>query len=554
MERTVSTETRRLIKSVLHHANRLMKIPNSRTAHSRRCGAGDYLPLLVTLLTCSVLTWTSAQAETADTGQAEALGILKQYGAPADTASQLEHLQSLLPDPSLEPRINTLVVELGDDEYKVRRAAYDAILEIGTEARPQLMTALKSKDAEVRISAERLLESVDSPEELDKREALTRAALLLLRHRRETDAIPIVLAIAAKTEVAHLYDAASETIWATVNPTHGSRLREILANNNIKMQAIAIVALEVALGDEAIKDIVPFLQSDHEELRLAAARALIDRQPRKVARILIELLDSKNPEIYIQAHALLKTAFDQDLASDDQRSLAEVWREWANRHLPDAPVTKLELARLNLSFGRGILEETFGIPSKDVTNGYQRFQYESNVPTQASVTNGLLRLDGNHAEADQRLYVTSEKLIGQREWPRVVEVRSKLTGEDAGRGGYHVGLSVGRLKALFHPAYSGGGFRIETVDAHDYLVTNTNLGFTPAANTMHEMHLIVTRTPQGAKVDIEVIEGGGSKKRFSGSYDFTKEQLGKFNRIGLERSGRTGGAAIFDSLSIRLRK
>ena len=531
-----------------------MPTPTPRNRTRAEWSIRRYVAFFATLLACSLLSWAQAGGEDQDTAHHEALSILKQYGVPQDTASQLKFLKSLLPDPNLQQRLDDLTRDLGDDKYQVRRAAYDAILEIGIEARPQLVAALKSDDAEIRISAERLLENVDSPEILDRREALTRAALLLLRHRREAEATPIVLAIAAQTEVTHLYQTAAETIWATVNETHRAQLHEILANHDIKMQAIAIVAIEVALGDEAVEVITPFLRSDHEALRLAAARALIDRQPREIARILIALLESKNPEIYLQALGLLEAVFDQELVSDEQRALAEVWRTWAERNLPEAPITKLELKRLNLRLGKSALEETFSVPSRDVTGGYKRFQYETDQPTRASVTNGNLRLEGNHAEADQRLCVTSEKLFGQREWPRVVEVRGKLTGEAAGQGGYHIGLSVGRVKALFHPAYPGGGFRIETVDAHDYLVSNTNLGFTPTPNVMHEMNMTVTRTPQGAKIDVEVIQGEGAKRKFFHSYTVTREQLGKFNRIGLERSGRAGGAAIFDSVSIQLRK
>jgi hypothetical protein len=251
---------------------------------------------------------------------------------------------------------------------------------------------------------------------------------------------------------------------------------------------------------------------------------------------------------------MLKTMFDQDLESDEEDSLAEVWRAWADRHLQVAPVTKLQVARLDLSHGREFYEETFTIAAGDVTNGYGRFTYENDLPTKASVANGVLRLEGDHPEADQRLCTTAEKLTGRREWPRIVELRAKLTGEEAGSGGYHIGLSVGRLKALFHPGYSGGGFRIETVDNHEYLVRNTDMGFTPRGNVTHDMTMTVTRTLAGAAIDVEVIQGDGPKTKFKSSHTFTNKQLGEFNRIGLERSGRTGGAAIFDRVSIRLKK
>ncbi len=79
------------------------------------------------------------------------------------------------------------------------------------------------------------------------------------------------------------------------------------------------------------------------------------------------------------------------------------------------------------------------------------------------------------------------------------------------------------------------------------------MAFTPATDVIHEMTISVSKTETGADFDVALHDANGDevhRKKFS----VTNEQLGPFNRIGLERSGRTGAAAMFDSVSIRLGK
>ncbi len=69
--------------------------------------------------------------------------------------------------------------------------------------------------------------------------------------------------------------------------------------------AAALVALELASGPDAMAAIEPFLTNDDPQLRLAAARALVDRQPQQAARTLAELTQSTDQEIAAAARGLL---------------------------------------------------------------------------------------------------------------------------------------------------------------------------------------------------------------------------------------------------------
>ena len=78
--------------------------------------------------------------------------------------------------------------------------------------------------------------------------------------------------------------------------------------------------------------------------------------------------------------------------------------------------------------------------------------------------------------------------------------------------------------------------------------------FEPISDVMHEMIIRVTRTKKGADFDVTITGGKGVKegKPHKKKFSVTSEQLGDYNRIGLERSGRTGADALFGSISIRL--
>jgi hypothetical protein len=158
-------------------------------------------------------------------------------------------------------------------------------------------------------------------------------------------------------------------------------------------------------------------------------------------------------------------------------------------------------------------------------------------------------LDGNHNEGDQRLFVTAEKLLGQPTFPARFQVKAALGGEAEGAGAWHVGVALGNVRVLFHPGLSGGAFRAERVDNHQSLAGN-NMTFTPAGGVLHEMTIDVEQGKNTIRLDVVIVDGAKSGQRFTQSLVLQTNATGDLRRIGLERSGRTGGAALFGPFSI----
>lgn len=480
----------------------------------------------------------------------EQLELLRKNGIATETDAILTYLGRFLPDPQRETEIVRLVEQLADRDFAKREAATKALPAFGDAARELVSEAAQSSKLEIRRRAIKILEQLDV--ESQRRQLLLPAALQVLQSRRASKAVPFLLAVLTVRVDPYARGEAAEALWASVTASHVELLMGALNHEHVELRAAAIVALEVAGGEDVVERIAPLLASDKAVIRLAAARALIDREPKRVVEILVKLAGDEDADVAWQADALLQMKTGYEVEFNGGQSLGDAWRKWFAEHISTARLeTPLGVRRLDLSAGRGVLEERFARDAKSLDEGYGRFLYEADNGGTAKVADGRLHIEGNNPEGDQRFYITSQRMIGRDRWPDQLEVRAKVAGEEGNNFGWHLGVSVGRVKTLFHPGQSRGYFRAETTDEHRYLFQNENMSFEPAVNVTHEMIIRVKRTAAGAEFDVTVIDGKGGEP-YQKQFEVTHEQLGDFNRIGLERSGRTGGAAQFDSVSIRL--
>ncbi|NNM30699.1 MAG: HEAT repeat domain-containing protein [Akkermansiaceae bacterium] len=443
-----------------------------------------------------------------------------------------------------------LVEQLAAPAFADREAASKALSVVGEAARPLLTEAARSDDPEVQARVRKILSQLESGSQL--RQSLLLAALKILRARGDAGAAPAILATLASPCDNHTGGLATEALWASAAPVHLDLFAGALDHEDQRVRAAAIVALEAAAGADAVARITPLLDDREAVIRLAAARALIDRKPKRAVEVLVALAGENDGEPAWQADALLQMKTGHKLALDGAGTIGGGWKKWFEKEFAAAKLdTRLGAKRHDLGAGRGVLVETFARGADTLAAGYGRFLYEADNDGPARVADGQLRLDGDNPEGDQRLAITSQRMIGRDRWPDRLEVRVKLGGEEGNNFGWHLGVSVGRVKTLFHPGMARGYFRAETTDGHDYILPNEDMSFVPANGVMHEMIIKVKRTATGADFDVIVNDGKGGKPHRK-EFQVTPEQLGDFDRIGLERSGRTGADAVFDSISIRL--
>jgi len=505
------------------------------------------------------------QTAPANCGDAAAVAALQSADLKTDAESLIVFLNSQRPSADQQHIIRQHIAQLNSPTFLERENASRALLNVGAVTKTFLAAARDQAPLETKSRIQDLLETLESSHFEQQRKHNISAAidqLKALADRRAIPALFLTLADLSETSEDRLRDKTQESIWACCQNEMGASdvkptlkvVETYLKHADENLRSAAIIALEIALGEdnrEASLRISPMLSDQNETVRLAACRALIDRVPEKVTPALLELTDSTDRSIASAAITLLAMQTGAVVKYGAGISQREYWRDITN-HMDSTDLKKLGDRRLDLQRRAGGILETFQTDAADVNGGYNEFQFASTKPSKAVVKDGKLIIDGNHPECDQSLFITSENLIGDSRLPDTFTVRAKLGGTASGIGAYHVGISIGDLKILFHPGSNQGAFRIEDRLKHRRHTPNVNMGFTPAANQVHEMEIRVSKNQRKGKrpagrdfqLDIQIKDHDSDKIRTL-VYFFSEEDFGKFNRVGLERSGRTGGDGIF---------
>lgn len=471
---------------------------------------------------------------------------LRKEGIPSDGSALIEFLRLRTVRGERRELVAGWIARLGDDAFEVREEALRSLVGLGPEAIPGLREAAKSTDLEVRQRAKdglRLIERQNQPETVS-------AAIRLLANRRPAGAAEAILAFvpSAQDDLA-----AEETRIALRKLAFDGEApnRAILAaakEADPRIRASAGEALIRSGRADVLAELRSLLEDKERTVRCAAAVAFTLRKERQAVPVLIDLVAEGDTASRVAEEMLYQLAGENSperrggAAETAGATRREDWRRWWETNSGRADLFD------SLAAGR---VERFATPSADATKGYGAFTYEATAEgCKAAVANGRLTLGGDHEEGDQRLAISSQKVWGQGEWPNQLEVGVKLGGTAGENGGWHVGVSIGRVKVLFHPNYPEGAFRAESVDTHEYYFNSEGMGFTPVTGALHAMKIKVRRNAKGYQFDVTVAEAQGKGKHRK-TFEVSNEQMGRFNRIGLERSGRRGGDALFESLSIQ---
>lgn len=271
------------------------------------------------------------------------------------------------------------------------------------------------------------------------------------------------------------------------------------------------------------------------------AQMEILRMGREVLPRLRNIPESDDPEIRLRLGRILKTleAGGRWAGEDLLRwAVTDLLRERENRQgAPEVPVV--------------LFAEMFRQDAPALAGGYRRFRFVADEGLVGVVADGTARLKGNHGgDGDQSLVLDSKAITGKAEYPPTFRIETKLGAEAGGGGAYHIGVSIGNVRALFHPEYETGAFRFESVDKNTPLTGNSDMGFEPSAGKRMQMSVDVARLPNGdVALDVTVTQGELS---FRKDAVMKAAVIGKIDRIGLDRSGRSGGDALFDDFVLDL--
>ncbi|MGC6567983.1 MAG: hypothetical protein ACON38_20515 [Akkermansiaceae bacterium] len=199
--------------------------------------------------------------------------------------------------------------------------------------------------------------------------------------------------------------------------------------------------------------------------------------------------------------------------------------------------------------------EWFGTDVAKIDGEYRQFVFKDQVNRGGKVQDGALVLPGGKlVDGDQRLVLKSEDWPGAETFGAEFEVSAKLGADSSqGIGAWHLGISIGNVKVLYHPGLSGGSFRFERLSDNRYLSGMTSMGFDPKPEVMQWMSVKVSHlADERVLLKVVVEEGGDGNGRFEIEKIVSKEDIGDLSEVSLVRSGRTGSSALFQDFEIKL--
>ena len=318
---------------------------------------------------------------------------------------------------------------------------------------------------------------------------------------------------------------------------------EFLKGEGLSTETSSLEKLEkgFVISTEVLTAAVSRLGAEDFATRAQAQREIL-LMGEKVLPMLQQLPQSNEPEVRQRLTVI--------------RGTLEAGGRWTKETLMRQAVTSLLHERLKQgesSPEESVFAEFFQQAAPSLEDGYRRFRFSADQGMTGSVVDGVLHLNGNHAnEGDQRLLLDAKKLTGKEAFPDTFRIEVKLGGAPGGEGQYHIGVSIGNVRALFHPGYPSGGFRFQRVDSQEKLTDNTPLGFDPERGKLQRMSITAKRITAG-KVELEVVISQGDKT-FTERKIVAESVIGKLDHISLDRSGRAGGDGLFDDLVVELGK
>lgn len=481
--------------------------------------------------------------------------LLEEVGVAGTAEGAIRFLRDLRPGDDIEAQVAQWVKQLGHQSFFVRNKASRSLLQLGRHCEPQLVRAANGFDVEVRFQARRLLQSIREGIDQGRIDARIGAALGILSREKHPDSATTIVDTIPVLETRHHLNRASEALWFAVTRKDMHLIRAAMRDPNVALRIAAIPAFELIADEESIKEIDPFLADEASGIRLAAARALIDRDPDRCLAVLKELLDAEDRVVKLQAAWLISRVLgESELENRDVhfKHQVEKWKE----QLGDFDLADLSLPlqdrRLMIKEYQSTFREEFTRDQVSIGKRYHELTYETTVAgAKASVSQGIARLHGDHNEGDQRLFVTAQQIVGNPVFSNSFQLAVDIGGEGGGTGAYHVGVSIGNLRFLFHPGYNGGGYRVERVDNRKYMIGNQRMPFTPMHGLLHEMQIKVQpQKDKRVRLTVSIANPRKPQEKFLHTLVADPEDIGPLRRVALARSGRSGGAALFGSLTI----
>ena len=221
------------------------------------------------------------------------------------------------------------IAKLGNDDYKVREAATQKLISMPQLPEAMLKAAVRGKDPEVAMRAQRVLEESHAVSV----SAMLDAGFTVIRERQLKGASGAILA-AMNVVPPDVTSQALAAVCATAGPEDEKPLRELLKSKDSEIRKQVAGVLVQLLKDKFTSDLRNLMQDADDGVRLFAAGELARQGERACLETLGKMLSCEDPAIRYEAYRLLcgltgqKIEFVAYDSKESREAAADKWRKW----------------------------------------------------------------------------------------------------------------------------------------------------------------------------------------------------------------------------------
>lgn len=203
----------------------------------------------------------------------------------------------------------------------------------------------------------------------------------------------------------------------------------------------------------------------------------------------------------------------------------------------------------------GFFYEWFGEDRAEIEKRYHQLQFRDSSGRGGKVSGGRLELPGpDGREGDQRMILNAPDWPGREHFGEHFLISARAGGTDRASGSWHLGITVGKVRALYHPGFAGGEFRFSFLETTTGIRgPNRSMPFTPGGDPPEQITLEVKKIPGNqVSLSVTVRQGGPEPEEYSDTLVIAADKIGPLSQISLDRSGRSGGDAFFTDFTVTL--
>lgn len=277
---------------------------------------------------------------------------LAKYDLQPTAESLGAYLASLHPSPQQRQALVALTQQLGSPDFNARETAARQLQQQAAGVSEILLAATASDNPEIRWRAKQVLLATER-----EGQNLLHAVFATIEHERLRGLCPQLLGALPYCREEYLRVAARKALAASALPEEEPLLRESLQAQDAHTRIAALATLARVFPRNVESDALRLLQDSDERVQVAAARELANRGRREALAALVQLLESPEIAVRIEAIGVLRAVAREQhnftpYESAEKRAAAVAdWKRWLAERGATAPLI-FPLAAAPLDLGR----------------------------------------------------------------------------------------------------------------------------------------------------------------------------------------------------------